>query len=117
MKIYRRRPVTVQAIQWVVRATPSDDAKPIVDYINENGGKAHFLYDFDLNGTFVPRIMIETLEGTMGARPFDYICRGMKGEYWPVKPDVFEATNEPIFGHEAKSPTIGAEVITLEEHD
>lgn len=37
-------------------------------------------------------IFIETLEGTMEAQPGDYIITGIKGEQYPCKPDIFEAT-------------------------
>lgn len=97
MKLYRRRPVEVRAVQWVVTHTPSDDAKPIVDYINANGGKASFVYDHDEAIThFYPTIQIHTLEGVMKALPGYYICQGLVGEFWAVRPDVFEKTNEPI---------------------
>ena len=39
---------------------------------------------------------IETLEGTMVAQPGDWIIRGIRGEFYPVKPDIFEATYEPV---------------------
>lgn len=39
---------------------------------------------------------IATLEGTMTAMPGDWIVRGTKGEFYPVKPDIFEATYEPV---------------------
>jgi len=100
MKRYRRRPIEIEAIQWIVTKTPSDDAKPIVDYINANGGKAYFLYDFLVDrGHHEPRIMIKTLEGEYGASPNDFICRGVSGvsgEYWSVKPEIFAKTNELI---------------------
>lgn len=38
---------------------------------------------------------IETLEGTMHANPGDYIITGVKGERYPCKPDIFEASYEP----------------------
>ena len=38
---------------------------------------------------------IETLEGTMRAELGDWIIKGVKGEYYPCKPDIFEATYEP----------------------
>jgi hypothetical protein len=96
MKTYRRRPVEVRAAQWNVTHTPSDSAKPIVDYINENGGKAHFLYDHDAELRYAPSIIIETLEGPMKAHPGYYICQGLVGEFWGVRPDVFERTNEAV---------------------
>lgn len=40
-------------------------------------------------------IEIETLEGTMLAEPGDWIIKGVKGEFYPCKPDIFEATYEP----------------------
>lgn len=40
-------------------------------------------------------IDIKTLEGTMHASPGDWIIRGVKGELYPCKPDIFEATYEP----------------------
>lgn len=44
-------------------------------------------------------IRIETLEGTMEARPGDWIIRGIKGELYPCKADIFEKTYE-ILGEE-----------------
>ena len=38
---------------------------------------------------------IETLEGTMRYEPGDWIITGVKGERYPCKPDIFEATYEP----------------------
>jgi hypothetical protein len=43
------------------------------------------------NGT----VTITTLEGVMRADPGDWIIRGVKGEFYPCKPDIFEATYEP----------------------
>lgn len=39
---------------------------------------------------------IETLEGTMIATEGDYIIRGLRGEYYPCKPDVFVKKYEPL---------------------
>lgn len=41
---------------------------------------------------------VETLEGTMHGNAGDYLIRGVKGEYYPCKPDVFLATYEPVLG-------------------
>ena len=41
-------------------------------------------------------VFIETLEGTHEGRVGDYIIRGVKGEFYPCKPDIFEATYEPV---------------------
>lgn len=39
---------------------------------------------------------IATLEGIMTANPGDWIITGVKGEQYPCKPDIFEATYEPV---------------------
>lgn len=39
-------------------------------------------------------VVIQTLEGTMRANPGDWIITGVKGEKYPCKPDIFEATYE-----------------------
>lgn len=41
-------------------------------------------------------IEIETLEGTMQASPGDYIIKGVQGEFYPCKPEIFEATYEAV---------------------
>lgn len=41
-------------------------------------------------------IEIITLEGRMEASPGDYVIRGVQGEFYPCKPDIFEATYEPV---------------------
>lgn len=40
-------------------------------------------------------MVITTLEGAMEAMPGDYIIKGVKGEFYPCKPDIFAATYEP----------------------
>lgn len=42
-------------------------------------------------------LFINTLEGTLTASPGDWIIRGVKGEVYPCKPDIFEQTYEVIF--------------------
>jgi hypothetical protein len=38
------------------------------------------------------RVIISTLEGNMAADPGDWIIKGVKGEFYPCKPDIFDAT-------------------------
>lgn len=40
--------------------------------------------------------LVATLEGVMQAKPGDWIIRGVQGEFYPCKPDIFEATYEPV---------------------
>ena len=43
-----------------------------------------------------PVLKIETLEGTMEASEGDYIIKGVNGEFYPCKPDIFEKTYELV---------------------
>lgn len=43
-----------------------------------------------------PYMYIETLEGTMKASVGDYIIKGVNGEFYPCKPDIFEKTYEEV---------------------
>lgn len=83
MSYYRKRPVVVEARQ-VTSATftddhPNDDHFPGVVYDPIN--KCAF---------------ISTLEGTMHANLGDWIIRGVQGELYPCKPDIFAATYEKV---------------------
>lgn len=43
-------------------------------------------------------MLIATLEGVMQVKPDDWIIRGVQGEFYPCKPDIFKATYEPVTG-------------------
>lgn len=84
---YVKRPVVVDAIQW--RAGDNDDE--IIEFLGEDF--KHFLY---ATGETVPyRLGMTTLEGQLLASPGDYIIRGVKGEHYPCRDDIFEATYVP----------------------
>ncbi len=55
--------------------------------------------------------LIETLEGQMKANHGDYIIKGVKGELYPCKPDVFEQTYEPEEPFDASKTVIGQRLI------
>ena len=55
------------------------------------------IHNFDKPFTFSPAwCEIQTLEGTMRANPGDYIIKGVKGEIYPCKADIFEETYEAV---------------------
>jgi hypothetical protein len=84
IRSYRKRPVEIQAIQWTGRNTAQ-----ICTWV---GGKTR---DISLLGERAA-LAIHTLEGVMRADVGDWIIRGIKGEFYPCKPDIFEATYEPV---------------------
>lgn len=84
MSKYRKKPVVIDAIQF------KDDVETI-DNISNMGLDPCIVDYADKNN---PIIKINTLEGTMIANVGDYIIKGVKGEFYPCKPDIFEATYE-----------------------
>ena len=75
---YRKKPVVVEAVQFTGNF---DEIEKFV------GGDAEFR-----GGTLV----VATLEGAMRAWPGDFIIKGVQGEFYPCKPDIFEATYEAV---------------------
>lgn len=78
---YTKNPVTIDAIQF-------DGTLQSAGQINQwSNHKVTINHVGD-----VTKMVVPTLEGVMTASPGDYIIRGVKGEYYPCKPDVFEVT-------------------------
>ena len=87
---YRKRPVEIEAIQW----NGSDGwADAIVQWITAGDHTAQHVKE--PNG-FDNAIAINTLEGVMHAMPGDWVIKGVKGEFYPCKPSVFDATYERV---------------------
>ena len=80
---YRKKPVVIDAWQTGVQ-TPPLWIKTAID-------TGVILYQ----GRDEPYYTIKTLEGEMRADKRDWIIKGIKGELYPCKPDIFEATYEP----------------------
>lgn len=84
---YRKKPVVIEAYQhsnsfWTERARWPEWLGSAVDDRGVQVGCGHDLRIF-------------TLEGVMIATPGDWIIQGVKGELYPCKPDIFQATYEP----------------------
>ena len=80
MPKFRKKPIVIEAIQY--DGTPST---------------AHEIYKLSTrNISYISdRLTIRTLEGDMKADVGDWIIKGIKGEVYPCKPDIFEDTYEP----------------------
>ncbi len=87
---FRKKPIVIEAFQWTGDRDQVGEPEWIVDAINKQN------VFFSQPGTPEVTMMIQTLEGTMEASRGDWIIRGMKGELYPCKPDIFEATYEPV---------------------
>ena len=86
MKLYRKKPVIIEAVQL-----RPDTVDEVIEFLGVTG-KGSFQdcgYGIDpADGKF----KITTLEGVMIAEIGDYIIKGVKGEFYPCKPDIFEQT-------------------------
>ena len=77
---YRKRPVVVEAVQYI---NTTDGVTDVLRFVQ-----------LPIVGVFNNHLTIRTLEGTMRANPWDWIICGVRGEYYPCKPDIFDATYE-----------------------
>lgn len=88
---YRKKSVVIEAIQW----TGMNDAE-IEDFVGDALVGYKLVIHYSKSAQYNSKhIYIKTLEGTMTASVQDYIIRGVNGEFYPCKPDVFEKTYEP----------------------
>lgn len=87
---YRKKPVEIDAVRW--------DGTNVSEIEAFCEGKARIeIYDAAWKagaGAAAADIYIDTLEGTHHASVGDYIIRGISGEYYPCKPDIFAMTYE-----------------------
>jgi hypothetical protein len=79
VRSFRKKPVVIQAVQWT-----GSNAGEVTAFL----GGAHW---WDEKGP-----IIETLEGELHASVGDWIIKGVQGEFYPCKPDIFEATYEEV---------------------
>ena len=83
MPKFRKKPVVIEAVKWT-----GENYEEMVDFENPSGiGKIGLQGDC---------LTILTLEGIHKANPGDWIIKGIKGEFYPCKPDIFKATYEPV---------------------
>ena len=76
---YRKKPVVIQAVVW-----DGKNIKEVADFMKWRN------FDHDnING-----LIIRTLEGQHKASVGDYIIKGVAGEFYPCKPDIFQQTYE-----------------------
>lgn len=82
-KKFRKKPVVIAAVQYT--GPGAHDAIRIARWC---GGEIR------ISAGGPPKFVIPTLEGDHTAEPGDWIIRGVKGEFYPCKPDIFAATYE-----------------------
>jgi hypothetical protein len=94
---FTKKPVTIEAWQFVLGLERDEDGE------TQTSGNALEIAEWcdglpmgklNADGTSDYWIEIATLEGTHKATPGDFIIKGVQGEFYPCKPDIFDATYE-----------------------
>lgn len=75
---YRKQPIVIEAIQWT-----GENIREICNFMQKDGVA---------NINLERGLAIETLEGKLDASIGDYIIKGIKGEFYPCKPEIFESS-------------------------
>lgn len=83
---YRKKPIVIEAVKYQAELGNNR----VVNWLAQQGAniKDWLFYDGE--------ITIPTLEGNMKAIDGDWIIKGVKGEFYPCKPDIFAATYDPV---------------------
>lgn len=87
MPLYKKKPVTIEARKLTV-----ENHNDIAHWIAEHGYNVRYFTKPPMRA--VSGLIIETLEGNMEASYGDYIIKGVSGEFYPCKPDIFDITYE-----------------------
>lgn len=81
---FRKKPVIIEAVKW-----NGNNINEILLLAKDSGREVQ-------EEVFGDKLLIPTLEGTHEADLGDWIIKGVKGEMYPCKPDIFEMTYEPV---------------------
>jgi hypothetical protein len=99
MKKFRKKPVVIEAEQWLGTGEQKESLLAdgvIMDIPSQDGS-----------------CLIPTLEGNMICMPGDYIIKGVKGEHYPCKPDIFELTYDLVEEEVGNIQVIAEEVVPV----
>ena len=99
MAYFRKKPVVIRAVQW-----HGKNQREMFDFLTNNEKEndavtleeVTFRIDLVNGGCQTGNLVIKTLEGEMTASIGDFIIKGISGEFYPCKPDIFEKTYELV---------------------
>ena len=84
---YKKKPVIIEALQFKSNMSVKD-LNDLIDFIGMRN-----IVDIGRDNLY---LTIRTLEGNMTASSGDYIIKGIQGELYPCKPDIFEKTYDKV---------------------
>ena len=89
MQKYRKKPVEIDAIQLHM-----SNMESLIEQMRRDGYEVESFSQPPMRA--ISGLKIKTLEGTMQANFGDWIIKGVQGEYYPCKPDIFEKTYDLV---------------------
>ena len=91
MTLYRKKPVEIEALQF---DGSIESAVGIVGWIESHGSDVASVDRYATTGDWA--ITIKTFEGNMKVSSSDWVIRGIQGEFYPCKPDIFALTYDEV---------------------
>ena len=86
---FRKKPVVIEAVQW-----NGKNFDEVMNFMQEFHGHKLAYEDAEERAIRSEQLNIPTLEGVMTASKNDWVIKGVNGEFYPCKPDIFEKTYE-----------------------
>lgn len=88
---YRKKPVVIEAVKWM-----ANNFDEVMNFMQEFHGNKFNYENAEELAYKTKELSIRTLEGTMTASNGDWIIKGVSGEFYPCKPDIFEKTYDKV---------------------
>ena len=91
IKRYKKKPVIIEAMKYT-----EDNYEEAITFVGKENCKVKVYDPLDPNKAPTVEFFIKTLDGDMLTSKGDYIIKGVNGEFYPCKPDIFDKTYEEV---------------------
>lgn len=88
---FRKKPVVIEAVQWTM-----NNFEEVRNFVDTEGVLEYSRLTIFHPDDDIISIGLVTLEGVMNVSKYDWIIKGVQGEFYPCKPDIFEKTYEKV---------------------
>lgn len=91
MPFFQKKPVVIEAVQW-----KGDNLREVIDFTSLHESARKWTWEEYEKVVAEEGLKIFTLEGPLNASIGDWVIRGVRGEFYPCKPDIFKETYDPV---------------------
>jgi len=88
---FKKKPVVIEAVQWT-----GDNLRTVIDFCGLHPSASQYGWESYESLVKEEGLKIFTLEGKMNADIGDWIIKGVKGEFYPCKDEIFKLTYDPV---------------------